>query len=310
VADAAATIVDEQGAEPRRPSLTGEWDGHQRQPDPRWGRASQVRPWVRYFARGIDNGLILALGHLVYVPTDSWGKVFYYYVALPVAAFTLYPLQLVLFGRTIGKAYFGVSVENEQGRRPTLRQAVAREWGVLVDGMGVGLFIVPLLLIYAAWWRLSRDDMKTTDVAIALLVPLFFLAVGIVVVPAFTMFAGYRRLKADGVTSWDRPLGLVVRHRPAKIRVAIFTMANIVLAVGMAAAAKRSNPPQFPPGRQPPPAMGPVVVAPPPAPEPVAGERAVAKKSRGKPKVLTLESAPPGSRPARGVIANAAPSQP
>ena len=294
MADAAATIVDEEDAEPRRPSLTGEWDGHQRQPDPRWDRAPQVRPWVRYFARRIDNGLILALGQLVYAPTDSWGKIFYYYVALPVAAFTVYPLQLALFGRTIGKAWFGVSIVNEQGKRPTLRQAVAREWGVLVNGIGVGLFVIPLLLVYAAWWRLSQDDLKTTDLAIALLVPLFFLAVGIVVVPAFTMFAGYRRLKADGVTSWDRPLGLVVRHRPAKVRIAIFTLLNIVMAVGTAVQAHRSHRPEFPPGQKPRPAMGPVVVAPPPAAEPPGREREVARKPRGKPGPSDPAKAKPG----------------
>jgi hypothetical protein len=130
----------------------------------------QVRPWVRWLARGFDNsvvasGLLLAAGPFPYVYALLAGTA--------LAALVSNPLQLWMFGTTIGKTILGVSVEREDGTRPTIGQAFGREWLCLLKGLGL---CVPVVSFFA----------------------------GIVC---------YSSLVAEGTTSWDAASALVVRHR-------------------------------------------------------------------------------------------------
>jgi uncharacterized RDD family membrane protein YckC len=238
-----------------RPALTGDIDGHLRQPDERW-YGPQVRPWVRSWARGLDNSIVMAVAYAVYFATGpwqwSWWLFLLPYVALPIAALSVYPFQLVLFGRTIGKSYYGIKVLNENGKTPTLTQAMRREWRVLVDGMGIGLAVLPLGLILAALARLNQPDLRNRDEAIVGSLVLFWLAVGIMAIPMFTHFAAYRRLMQDGATSWDRSCDLVVRHRPATLRIIASFVPSTALCAALAIWVARYQPAPQPAQAQPP----------------------------------------------------------
>jgi uncharacterized RDD family membrane protein YckC len=90
-----------------------------------------------------------------------------------VAARIVYPLQLSLFGTTLGKWLLGTRVEREDGGRPTLGQAFRREWLCLLKGEALG---VPFVNLYTA----------------------------------VAAFGGLVHL---GTTAWDEATHLVVRHR-------------------------------------------------------------------------------------------------
>jgi hypothetical protein len=154
-----------------RPTL--EMRGRNRPPDPRWEKAPQLRPWIRYWARTLDHQLLFIVACLVYLPTNFWQFLAFFYGAFLAGALFFFPLQLVLFGRTFGKWVFGIHLENEEGEPLTMSQAIAREWGVFLNGMGLGILFLPI----------------------------------------FTMITAYRRLMREGATSWDVSGGLLVRHR-------------------------------------------------------------------------------------------------
>ena len=242
-----------------RPGMAGEIDSHVRQPDKRWQAAPQVRPWVRSFARGVDNTILgfagvalLVATRLVTPATGPWEMLGYNYLILLVGSLVFFPLQLALFGRTLGKAYFGISVVNEHGRWPTPWQAFVREWRVLLNGMGLGVLIIPL----------------------------------------FTMFTAYRRLKTDGITSWDCEGGLTVRHRPATVRIGIYLAVNLIAVAAVVFSFARQHM-AYPAraDRRAAPWVAPVVITPtPPRPADRSGAAPSAKKPRPKPKLLTLPS--------------------
>jgi uncharacterized RDD family membrane protein YckC len=155
-----------------RPSRGVDATGRARPADRRWDETPQVRPWIRYFARGLDSSLLIVAA--IYLFSTAWPEGLVYFPYILVGSLIVHPIQLTLFGTTIGKFVFGISVETAEGEPPSLGQAAARELSVLVRGLGLNILILPLV----------------------------------------TMVAAHRRLTAEGVTSWDRDGGLVVRHRP------------------------------------------------------------------------------------------------
>jgi uncharacterized RDD family membrane protein YckC len=238
--------------------------------------APQVRPWVRYWARTLDNS-IFALAVLFAVgpfPLIVFAAAF---VGMLVGT----PLQLWMFGTTIGKAILGVSVEREDGTRPTFGQAFGRESMCLLKGMGLCLPLVSLI----------------------------------------TLSVGYSRLVADGTTSWDTAAGLVVRHRPTGfLRWMGYWLVSAAVAVpvflgtsGMSMADARSQRmmqalASFSPRRAE--ATPSVSITRTDVADPEPTTRPVAVKKKGKPKLLTLPSdktsaksvvkpAPPTTRPVR-----------
>jgi uncharacterized RDD family membrane protein YckC len=181
---------------PHRPSRGVDATGRARPAGRRWDESPQVRPWVRYFARGLDSSLLIVAA--IYLFSTAWPEGLVYFPYILVGSLILHPIQLTLFGTTLGKFVFGISVEAEDGEPPTLGQAAAREFAVLVKGMGLNILFLPLV----------------------------------------TMAAAYRRLTAEGVTSWDRDGGLIVRHRPVgAFRWAAWLMLSLAMGVYALAAA-------------------------------------------------------------------------
>lgn len=122
-------------------------------------------PWRRFFARGID----LSLYGLIWLMLALWGfrlnpdaqigwvwSVLCSYVAWTLT-FALEPLLLHFWGTTPGKWVFGLSVRDEDGKKLSLRTALARTWGVFCIGMGYGL---PFYNLYRNFvcYRACREE--------------------------------------------------------------------------------------------------------------------------------------------------------
>lgn len=139
-----------------RPSLEVEMDGRVHRDD-----ASQVRPWVRYWARGIDTTLLIAAA--VYLFSDVWPEGLVYFPYVVVGSLVVHPIQLSLFGTTFGKALFGISVRNEHDEPPSIGQAVSREMSVLLRGMGFNILIIPLVTMALGYRRLVAEGVTSWD---------------------------------------------------------------------------------------------------------------------------------------------------
>jgi hypothetical protein len=229
------------------------------------GSAPQVRPWVRWLARGFDNsvvgcGLLLAAGPLPVVYALLAGAA--------LGALVFNPLQLWMFGTTIGKAILGVSVEREDGARPSIGQAFGREWLCLLKGLGLCLPVVSFI----------------------------------------TGIVGYSKLVAEGTTSWDAASGLVVRHRAVGLLRAVgylaascaLTFATFTTAVLKTVADARSQGVMTilaSLGPRPAEATPSVSIMRTDATTTAPTTRPAAVKKKGKPKLLTLPSDKGGWKP-------------
>jgi uncharacterized RDD family membrane protein YckC len=106
----------------------------------------QARPWVRFFARGLDGALYGAAA--VYLVAVLHPNNLLYLSAIGLGLFLLEAFAVTIFGATPGKAILGASIEAEDGNRPTFGQAIGREIAVRVYGMGLGIiFIAPFTLV-------------------------------------------------------------------------------------------------------------------------------------------------------------------
>ena len=164
--------------------------------DKRWDATPQVRPWIRFWARGLDESLIVAAA--VYLFATAWPEGLFYFPYVIVGSMVLHPIQMTMFGTTLGKFVFGISVETEHGEPPSLGQAAAREFAVLLRGCGLNILFLPLI----------------------------------------TKITAYKKLLAEGATSWDRDQNLVVRHRPVgPLRWGAWVTASLALGLYIFAAA-------------------------------------------------------------------------
>lgn len=159
----------------------------------------QIRPWVRYWARMIDTGLIWAL---VFVP---FGLVF------PEVAKNSIMVQLLWFvvlslwipfealflstvGYTPGKALLRVKVSNQNGSKLSFDQAVSRSGGVWWKGHGTGL--IPFVTLV-------------------------------------TFLLAFQRLTNKGVTAWDQSGDFLVTHRKIGMVRVFATIAIYAFSLGL-----------------------------------------------------------------------------
>ncbi|TXK72382.1 RDD family protein [Paenibacillus sp. N3.4] len=140
---------------------------------------TQVRPWMRMWARQIDmfvfGFLVGVLLEIISVFAPYFGLWKYIFgMILLILWILIEAVLLSTIGTTLGKFLFGVKVHNENGLKLTFKQAMKR--GLLV------------------WWR--------------------GLGMGIPVITLITYWDGYNNLKHKlRETTWDRDLGITVTHR-------------------------------------------------------------------------------------------------
>lgn len=145
-----------------------------------------VTPWRRYGARFLDisiNGilgvLLLSIAWYSIAPLSAQN----FFSALNPATDILLTVFMSIIisgiltgfsGTTIGKWIFGIRVTMPDGSTIGIINGIARDFGVWVKGLALGIPIISFI----------------------------------------TMYMSYNRLKNKGSTSWDHSEGYVVTHRP------------------------------------------------------------------------------------------------
>lgn len=154
---------------------------------------SQIRPWMRYLARGIDFTLFGCFIGLVLG--------FFFPKALEIDAIVITPLLLFIYvfeesfllslwGTTPGKALLNIRLRKNDGTKPNYLEALKRSSDVFIRGFGLGLPIISF----------------------------------------FTQIYAYRELTKYGIAPWDKDGGFQIRHKllgPGRI------IASIAITVGL-----------------------------------------------------------------------------
>lgn len=136
----------------------------------------QVRPWVRYWARTIDealfgimSGIVLAMIHPPALELNGalLGVMFSFVYAF------VEPGMLCSWGTTPGKALLNIRLRKADESLPSYGDALSRAFNVWTRGMGLGIPIVAF----------------------------------------FTQLNAYSKLSKDGITSWDKEGGFRISHK-------------------------------------------------------------------------------------------------
>ena len=136
---------------------------------------SQIRPWVRYWARMTDLfifNMVIGLITLICASLFKLSDVIYGLLAFVLYNFAEAAL-LATWGTTPGKAFFKVRVRNSDGSKLSYIDGLSRAFKIMFYGEGLG--IIPICI--------------------------------------FTLIKAHNRLTNKGITSWDEDKGIVVSHQ-------------------------------------------------------------------------------------------------
>jgi len=150
----------------------------------RYGKEGQeevpiIRPWIRYFARLLDWviwGTFLSFSLALIAPNLYYFIFYNRFIANAVVIFGWVPLEaffIAQFRTTPGKWLLGTFVTNINNEKPSYKQAIRRSSLALLHGYALG---VPIISIFFIW-------------------------------------AAYSNLKIDGISSWDIHSGTIVTHK-------------------------------------------------------------------------------------------------
>lgn len=128
---------------------------------------SQVRPWLRFWARLVDLGLFFMVGFIIYgaigFSLDDgeflaglvylWGWII------------LEPLILAAWGTTPGKALFKIKLQHADGQTLPFKPAFRRSFTVMFKGLGAGLPIVSLITLVISYFKAKSDGITSWDKA-------------------------------------------------------------------------------------------------------------------------------------------------
>jgi uncharacterized RDD family membrane protein YckC len=168
---------------------------------------SPVTPWRRYGARmldttihGILGSILLAFAWYSFAPISA--DKFFSFIVTPEGAI-LNIVLTVLFaaiiggfivgatGTSVGKAIFGIKILNPNAQAIGIVNGLKREFRVWLAGMGLGIPIITL----------------------------------------FTMIAAYQKLKSDGSTTWDRDRNLVLYRPNGPFQYAMNALGVVLVIV-------------------------------------------------------------------------------
>jgi len=152
---------------------------------------TQVYPWRRYWARLFDISFIMPIYIILialFYPRLNYSitRMDSFIGGTLLLLFYLIffePMMLSSFGTTPGKALLGIKIRDLSGNKISYTTGMKRGFLVWLNGMGIG---IPLITL-------------------------------------FTMIAAYNRLKRNGITSWDEKCGInIIHHRISILRVILF----------------------------------------------------------------------------------------
>jgi uncharacterized RDD family membrane protein YckC len=156
------------------------------------------RPWVRYWARFLDNFLGVTVFSLIAAALGFNVMTLNIYVLVLCGVLLWLCVEVVLLssvGTTPGKWLFNTKVRRKDGAFLSVSVALRRACLVLVRGQGLGLPLIGLI----------------------------------------TLGCAYSRLAKDGFTSWDRDCGSMVLHdklSPVKVILVVITFGVILFLRG------------------------------------------------------------------------------
>lgn len=127
-------------------------------------------PWRRYFARMLDLFLYSLLWsmflafvlHVNLSNRSGLGILLDSVVGLLLMIF-LEPLLLSRFGTTLGKAIFGLKLQDPNGERLSYGEGLQRTWSVLGHGMGYCIPIYNLVRLWKSYDLCSRQEEQPWD---------------------------------------------------------------------------------------------------------------------------------------------------
>ncbi len=139
----------------------------------------QVRPWLRFLARGFDFNLYVLVGWIFLLPLLLITNNIWFLVVVYIAfSFVVEAALLAWLGTTPGKWLGKIRIQAADGGTPTFAQALQRT--LLMCFKGEGLFIP--------------------------------------IVSFITMIIAYNRLNAKGKASWDEDSETTVVHGPVSAK--------------------------------------------------------------------------------------------
>jgi len=173
----------------------------------------QQRPWVRLWARSIDE-LLLWLGSSYFVATMMpWPPTLVMALSFLLAVILIEPLFLSVFGTTPGKWLMGISIRADDGRRPSIFDGVIRFLSVKFRGEGLIFLVLLVPLAYMLGLLAYFPPVGLRALVFLVCAPL-----------------AYQRLMQRGTTSWDEYGALSVRHQ--RVGAARVSLAAMALAAG------------------------------------------------------------------------------
>lgn len=131
------------------------------------GHPSQLRPWVRYWARMLDLALFSFLVGLALDPVagdfDPEQPDYAFLAVSFLLVVMLEALSVAIWGTTPGKALLRVRLRRADGTRLDLRQSVQRAFRVFVVGEGMLLPIVTIACMAFSFQRLMGRGLTWWD---------------------------------------------------------------------------------------------------------------------------------------------------
>lgn len=126
----------------------------------------QVRPWVRFWARRMDNYLFSFFGGIIlafaYPPAAQMNSILFGFLLLLAYNF-VEPAMFAVLGTTPGKALLRVRVRNGDDSKLSYSEAMNRMMSVYLRGQGLGIPIVELLTARSAYYRLMKEGTTSWD---------------------------------------------------------------------------------------------------------------------------------------------------
>jgi uncharacterized RDD family membrane protein YckC len=134
-------------------------DAHDTGPD----RVAGARPWVRFWARSLDDffyGMLLFVVYpqMMLKPILDWHLLY-----IPLVFLVVESVFLASFSATPGKFLLGTRVLTAEGRRLSFGQALRRSAAVWVRGRALGLPLVMFFAQIVAWGVLGAEGSTTWD---------------------------------------------------------------------------------------------------------------------------------------------------
>ena len=152
----------------------GDWCPHCKQSVSPNEISKNIRPWVRYWARFLDNLLILPIIALLFGISDSYfthkiidflhkTHVYLFYIFCVISEIFVEAALLSTWGYTPGKWLLKVKVRDVFGEKITYIKALKRAVSVFIFGLGGGIPILSIFTLATAYKQLTNDKITIWD---------------------------------------------------------------------------------------------------------------------------------------------------